>query len=53
MLRLLTDARVTLDPVAVDAVPATLVLALNDALDLCDDAEAEAYRRAAPRGKGG
>ena len=44
MLRVLTDHRVALDPARAATIPATLVFALNDALDLRDEAEAEALR---------
>ena len=39
MLRLLSDPRVALDPTRATAVPALLVLALNDALDVHDEAD--------------
>lgn len=46
MIALLTDPRVTIDPTRAAEVPATMVLALLDALDLRDQAEAEAMERA-------
>jgi hypothetical protein len=39
MLRLLTDPRVSLDPTRAAQMPAPLVYALGDALDLRDEAD--------------
>lgn len=50
LLRLATDPRIALDPGRMGDMPATLVIALNEALDLRDEAEraadAEAARKA-------
>jgi hypothetical protein len=45
LLRIVTDPRVSLDPARAGEIPATLVLAINDALDLRDEAERQAMER--------
>lgn len=45
LLRILTDPRVSVDPARAGEIPATMVLALNDALDLRDEAERRAMDR--------
>jgi len=49
VLRLLTDSRVSLDPARAAAVPAVLVLALCDTLDLRDEADRLARETAEER----
>jgi hypothetical protein len=46
VIRLLTDSRANVDAATIATIPATLVLALNDALDLRDEADRQAAEKA-------
>jgi len=46
VIRLLTDSRANVDAATIAFLPATMILALNDALDLRDEADRQAAKKA-------